>query len=998
MTFTTPLAFVLLLVLPLVLYIGWPRQRYRRTRDILSLILRCTIVTLLVLALAGVQLVRSADRLAVIFLVDVSDSVGAAASGAALAQVREVMRDMGDNDLAGVILFGADAQVERAVTASREFGPTRATPQTGNTNIAAAIRLALALFPADAAQRIVIFSDGQQTLGDAEAQAQLAAAAGVEISYVPLTREPTPDVRLTRFTSPEIVAEGEQFDLTLTVESDEETSARIDIFAGSDLILSEQVALRAGVNTRTLTLEGGSPGFRDFSALITPAGADAFYQNNQLATFSQVVGPARVLLVGGGAVDTQFIGAALREAGLTVDEADPTALPVSPTGLAQYDSVILSNVAAPRMSVRQMRVLQTYVRDLGGGLVVVGGPEAFGPGGYFQTPLEETLPVDMQLEDQQRLPQLTIAYLLDRSGSMGQVARDGLRYMDLANEAVIRSLALLQPTDRVAVAVFDFSPFWLAEFQDVGDATALQREVARLVPSGGTNIMAGVRLVAQAIPNEPSPIKHIILVTDGIDDSRGLVELTRDLNQTYGVTLSGIAIGQDMMGTQLLRDMTVAGGGNFHQVLDAGSIPLIFAQETVLASRSYIFEEDFTPTLTALSPIMQGIDALPALRGYVGTTPKVAAQVILRGSEPYRDPVLAAWQYGLGRSVAFTSDATARWGVNWVTWEDFTRFWAQAVRWTITTGVNSNIETRVVMEDEVARIVVDARAADGGFLNGLELLASVVDPTLSGQRVPLRQVAPGRYEATFRPDREGAYLLRVAGGGLAPDGSPLEVSQTNGWVMRYSAEYMNLQGASVLPTLAQITGGGNLAGDLRAAFAHTLQARSASQPVWPLLLLVALLLLPVDIAVRRLLVTRSDLQRLRAAFGRRPQPVPVTDGPATERLSGLFDARNRARGSVRTGTAERNAPEQPDGSGAPAPARTVSALKSRRERSASEPTATERPAAPPVTARPPQPRAAAPPASDTARPAREASPASDAPPASGNIGSRLLQKRRPRDE
>lgn len=986
MIFTTPIAFFLLLIIPVVLYIGWPRQRFRRTRDIVSIVLRVSIITLVVMALSGAQIVRSADNLAVIFLVDASDSVGTQATEAALEQVREVMGSMGDNDLAGVILFGEDAQVERMVTPNRELGVIRAAPETGNSNLAAAIRLALALFPGDAAQRIVIMSDGQPTMGDAEAQAQLAAASGVEISYIPLVREPAPDVRMTRLEAPERVSEGQQFDLTMTIESDEATDARVDIFAGGELIISEEVSLHAGTNSRTLTLEGGSAGFRDFTGNVTPIGADNFYQNNRLSTFSQVVGPSRVLVVSDSPEEAQYIVPALTESGLIVDETTPSDLPTNVSRLAEYKSVILVNVAASSIT-SQMRTLQTYVRDLGGGLLMVGGPDSYGPGGYFQTPLEEVLPVDMQLKDQQRLPKLTLAYIIDRSGSMADVGRDGVPHIELAKEAIIRSVALLQPTDRAAVASFDSQAYWVAEFQDVVDGLALQRQVGTLTPSGGTDILSGMQLVARDIMNETAEVKHIILLTDGISSAGGLVELTRQLRQAGNVTTSTITIGSDQAGSTLLESMANAGGGNTHIATDVASIPQIFAQETVLATRSYIFEEPFTPTLTARSPIMDGITALPRLRGYIGTTPKLASQVILRASEPYQDPVLAAWQYGLGRSVAFTSDATARWGVEWVTWDDFARFWSQAVRWTITEGGTENIETRIVMEDNRARITADARDSEGNFLNGLNLEASVVDPLLGNQRVKLRQVAPGRYEAIFNPSSEGAYFLRLTGTGQT-GGQALAVNQTSGWVMGYSPEYLNRRSDTILPALAQITGGTSMAATLNtAAFEHNLEARSGSQPLWPLLLAIALALLPIDVAVRRLLVTRSDLLRLRDTILRRR--VPLTVEGTTERLTGLFDARARARESVQA-RADTINEAAPGGGG------TIGALRSRRERggegeSAATPTPTDSPPSPGTPTTP-----VAPPAKPRYNPTTREEPARNT--GSNNIGSQLLKKRRDRDK
>ncbi|NOG48314.1 MAG: hypothetical protein HND48_01860 [Chloroflexi bacterium] len=298
------------------------------------------------------------------------------------------------------------------------------------------------------------------------------------------------------------------------------------------------------------------------------------------------------------------------------------------------------------------------------------------------------------------------------------------------------------------------------------------------------------------------------------------------------------------------------------------------------------------PAVSGRSPILQGIAGLPELRGYVGTSLKDAAQAVLRGPEPYADPILASWQFGLGRAVAFTSDATARWGTAWVTWDDFTRFWNQAVRWTMTEGGSDTIETRVTMEETAARVIVDARDDAGGFVNGLALSVSVVDPGLTARLIPLRQTAPGQYEATFVPAQEGAYLLAVNGGGS--DGTT--VTQTSGWVMSYSREYAAGRSESILPRIAAITGGGRLTDGLGSAFARTLTARGGAAPVFPLLLIAALLLLPIDIAVRRVLINRSDLARLAAALRARSRPAAEA---ATGRMAALMDARERARQSHR---------------------------------------------------------------------------------------------------
>ncbi len=903
MTFSAPLALLLLLIIPAIVYVGRPRVAFRRGRDIASLIIRTLILLLLILALAGAQSIQAADKLAVVFLVDASDSV--AAQDAQVAYMRDAIAAMRPEDEAAIVVFGANALVERPMSSVREVAPIRSTPITGNTDLQEAISLGLALFPSDAAKRMVILSDGLQTVGDAEVAARRAASTDVEISYVEYEREFGAEVLVSDVRVPAAVGAGQQFDLSLTVRAEQDTRATITVFAAGAIIHRDDVTLRAGDNHYALTLQAGETDYYDFRVQVDPVSGDVFYQNNGLAAFSRVIGAPRVMVVSPSADEADALIAALTELGLLVDLVDLSDMPVGVAGLTAYSAVILNNVPATQLSNRRMETLQTYVRDLGGGLIAIGGPNAYAPGGYFETPLEETLPVEMQIRDQQRLPQLTIAYVIDRSGSMSMIGPSGVENIELAKEAIIRSLNFLQPNDRAGVISFDTDGYWIAEMQPVLDRVGLQLLVGSLRAGGGTDILAGMTLAAQAMQTEPSERKHIILLTDGGANEAGLVRLTQELYETYDVTTSVIAIGG--MAADFLDDMAQAGGGNYHQATQIETIPSIFAQETVLATRSYIFEEEFVPTIGAIHPIIDGIGASPSLLGYVATTPKDTAQVILRGSEPFSDPILAAWQYGLGRAVAFTSDATGRWAANWIGWEGFARFWNQAVRWTITEGASDNLEARIVMEGETARLIVDARDDDRNFRNGLTLTTSLVSPDREAVVLRLQQVAPGRYEATFTPSAEGAYFLRIGDA----DGA---VDLLTGWVMSYSPEYNTRADArSILPDLAEMTGGQNLSDDSGAAFAHK-PAVPTTSPLAPQLLLAALLLLPIDIAVRRLLITRGDLKRAWAAL-RPPRQTPQT----SDRLSTLIMAKARAQEKTqgappptpRTGGEGRSAPSAP---------------------------------------------------------------------------------------
>ncbi len=891
MTLTTPIALLGLLTLPVFLWLGWPRGAWGRGRRIAALVLRGLIVVALVLGLAGLEVVRGGDTLAVVFLIDASDSMPDATVEAARTYAEDAIRGMRPTDQAAIVVFGSDALVERPMSPVREVGPLESQVLPLHTDLAEAIRLGMALYPPGAARRMVVLSDGLANVGDAEEAARLAAASGVELDVVPYGATLGPEVLVTDVAVPTRLNPGQVFDVTVTVESSVDTEAVLRVLGGGEVLVERRVALVEGTNRYAFTLDAPEPGLASFRAQVVPVEEDdAFYQNNELSAFTQVVGPPRVLIVTEDLTDSANIEEALVGQGLNVDRTNGAGMPSDLASLSAYQSVVLVNVPARSLGPRKMRLLQAYVRDLGGGLVTVGGPNAYAPGGYFQTPLEETLPVDMQLKDQERLPQMAVMYVIDTSGSMSAFSPGGFPKIELAKEAILRSIQLLGPLDRVGVVSFDTEASWIVPLGPADNRTAIANQVAGLRAGGGTDIYAGLLAVSRVFPDDPSEVRHIVLLTDGGASEEGVADLVEGMYEEHGITLSVIAItAEGEQYNTFIEDLPALADGRFHHAYNADTIPEIFTEETVIATRAYVIEHEFFPTQTGSSPIISGIGSVPSLAGYVGTSIKPAGQQILATDEG--DPLLAAWQYGLGRAVAWTSDATGRWASEWVRWEDYARFWSQAVRWTVTEGANQNVEVRVVQEGEQVRVTVDALAEDGSYLDGVDMTASVVAPDLDPQVLDLRQVAPGRYEGTFTPDEEGAYFVRVAGANEGVDeAGEVALAQTSGWVLAYSPEYASFEGdPDTLSALAGLTGG-SVIDNPAGVFAHDLRAERATQPVWPALLLFATILLPFDIAVRRLVITRADVARFRAWLSR--GRIAAAE-PERSRVGSLLDVKER---------------------------------------------------------------------------------------------------------
>jgi Mg-chelatase subunit ChlD len=643
-------------------------------------------------------------------------------------------------------------------------------------------------------------------------------------------------------------------------------------------------------------------------------------------------------------------------------------------------------------------------------LVVIGGPNSYGVGGYFQTPLEEVLPVEMRIKDQKRVPRLLMVYVIDRSGSMEEIGPSGVTNLELAKEATRRSFNFLFSQDRAGVLSFDSNPQWLVPIQQVADRQRITQLVGQLRPGGGTDIYSAVREIARTVPSDPSTLKHVILLTDGGADPTGIVDTVKEMHDKHGITVTSIGIGGNV--PSFMRDISLAGKGAYYQLVDLQTIPQIFAQETVLATRSYIVENEFTPGVVGISQIMQGITTMPSLLGYVATTAKPTSTVILR-APGFDDPLLASWQYGLGRAVAWTSDATSRWSKNWTSWNNFGRFWSQVIRSTITEGTNNSLESHVEQRNGKSVLVVEARDDRGGFINGLDLSASITDPRLEPKLIDLRQVAPGRYEAEFDPQREGAYLIRLAGATVGAGGGntpSLAVAQTTGWVLSYSPEYrLRETNFNLLDEMTRLTGGSNITEKPELAFSHTIREARSATSLWPWLLLAVTILLPLDIAVRRVVITRSDMAKASAWISdklglRREAPVLTRSG----QMSRLMGAKERAvsspppgtslptmpSSSTSTTTAPRSAPSESaaHAQSGPIAARSVLAAKKEAAARAAVKTQVSSPTMPPT----PPPSHAAPAAPP--RPAPSNPVAASSEDDSGNLASRLLDKRRKRDD
>jgi uncharacterized membrane protein/Mg-chelatase subunit ChlD len=872
LSFILPAALWLLLVLiPLWgLFFATSRRRAPETLWV-SLLIRTILITALVLALAGARLVRTTSDLTTVFLLDRSESIAPAARSRAEAFVRAALDAQQPGDHAAVVTFGANALVERPTSDQQPFQGITTTPIASGTNIQEAIQLGLALLPAETNRRIVLLSDGGQNAGDMGAAARLAAARGVPLSYVDIGLPvDTPEAQVSDLHAPANVRTGQSLTLTVAIESTRAQSAHLRVLGDGQPISEQDVTLQPGANSFTVTAKAGPAGVQRFRAEITPQG-DTYPENNAAEALVRVDGPPRVLLVIGISGEGKNLYEALAAANVQVERVMFDAMPTDLNTLSAYDALVLIDVPAQALPPPAMAVLPTYVHDLGKGLIMIGGSQSFGLGGNAKTPIEQALPVFMDAPATQERPDVALMFVLDKSSSMqachcrgpnrekdGYYDHKGRTKLEIGKDAVVHSVAVLDKRDVVGVVAFDGSVHWAFEPQSQAQESVVKDAIAPLMPDGHqTNLGVGLVAAEDALSKINAKIKHVVVMTDGWSKGEDPMAIAQRM-RSENITLTVVAEGKGA--APYLQQLADAGGGRFLPVENMEDAVQIFVQETQTVSSKFMTEHPFTPAYGAASPILAGLDqGLPPLYGYNGTTPKQTATVALADADG--TPVLAQWQYGLGRTVAWTSDVFGHWARDWVSWPEFPRFAAQLVGWVLPNVSGSGLQVDLQVQRQRTQIAVTALDATGQPRVGLDMHAVLVHSDGSQQTIPLASESPGVYRSSLDSPPPGSYMFQIIG----TQAGQVVALDSAGLVVPYSPEYrIGQANPALLEQLASATGGTALE-QPADAFARADQHVGAAREIALPLLLLALILLPIDIAVRRLLVVR----RLRVGAHRR---------------------------------------------------------------------------------------------------------------------------------
>ena len=834
-----------------------------------SLGLRLVIILLLTAALAGFELQTSPPEQSLMVLADLSASTQSAADKET-SLVQHILAERHGNDRAGVISFGRDPQVEVNVSTNPQLSEFQSKPNANYTNLASALQLAGSILPGDARRHVVIVSDGRANLGDAIAEARILHAQGVRVDAVAVDVPVGAEARVDRLDAPGTINQGGQASVQAVAVSNTATKATVRWYLDSTLLDTSQVDLAVGDTTLAQTVKPATTGFHSVRVTIDPV-LDTYAENNVGEALIQVVGPPHVLLVEQAPGDAPSLEAALASAGILATTIAPEQLPRTAADLAAYQSVVLVNIPASSLGADGMALLQAATRDLGTGLVVIGGVDSYGPGGYAGTTLQQTLPVQIEIPQNMQKPPVAVMLVLEttESGQGDQVVRG-------AADAVIDSL-----TSRDYVGVTNGTGGnVVVPLTQLTDKAKMKATIDQMSLGDPPSYVDDLNAAMQQLDKSRAALKHIILLGDG-DAVFGNYQAIVTNIHNHGITVSTVAAGSFGTDPALMRDIARWGGGRFYQSNSVNDVPQIFLRETNEALKPWIVEGVIAPHLASLLETLPGVPlaGFPPLTGYVATTPRAAADVILQS--PQGDPLLATWQYGLGRVTAWTSDAQGRWTADLLRWSFANRFFGDVVRYTLPQSGDPALQMETQVQGDHTHVLVTAPNYSGATVS-----LSAVTPDLSDEQLTLATTGPGRFEGDLPADQVGSYLLHVT----QSAGGVVRHSNTFGVVVPYSPEYRDL-GTDVNSLRAiAAAGGGTVVTDVSGIYNLPVPAAQAAVAIDELLLVIAILLFPLDVALRRLILRVEDVPAWRAAFQRQPAKPIAAEASVTrlrERVAGV---------------------------------------------------------------------------------------------------------------
>lgn len=909
---------------------GW--SGLPRFRGAISCGLRLGLLAVLVMVLAEPRAVRTRDVLSVVYLMDVSDSIKSESADQSFRYITSAIEKKPGKDEAGLIVFGKTPAVELPPRQSFPFDNALNTQvDRGSTNVEQSLSLGAAMLPEDNQGRLVLLSDGVQTEGNLSRILDDLKSRGVAVDVLPIDYSYEHEVWLERLELPQAVKLGEKYEAAVILSAMSAGEGVLKLRENGELIGEASIKYQEGKNRFTLPISLRNAGYYEYTASIeTDREQDSLAQNNTVLNYIFVEGAGKILLVTdplGDERDWKKLEQAIKEGERAVQMIGADEFPRDAASLLPYDAIIFVNVAHDLFDAIQLHSLKEAVYNYGCGFLMVGGPNSFGPGGYHRTAVEEILPVSMDVTHKKVLPKGALAIILHTCEFP-----EGNTW---AKRITKQAIKVLGAQDDVGVLIYGPSgEDWVFKLTPAGKYDELVPLINSAQPGDMPSFARTMQLGIDELKLSDASSKHMIIISDG-DPQPPPPPLVADFIKNK-ISVSMVAVfphgGNDI---SAMRGIATSTGGRYYFPQDPNQLPAIFIKESKTLKRSMVQLKRFTPEVGFVSPVLKGIDGLPELGGYVITTRKPhPAMVVLEGPQEEgedegseRDPILAIWQHGLGKTAAFTSDLSPSWGADWVRWGKYQAFVTQLLTEISRVRKEGHLRMSTYTAGGDGVIVIEDFHNEEAFLS---VNARVTGPGQKVETLAFRQVGPRRYEAAFPLWGHGRYHVTAQGtGGERSD------NVFGGFVVSYSPEYLRFRSnRQALADIATRTGGRVLSGDPAEdnVFATDRESRRSTRPVFDWFLMALAILLPLDVALRRV---QLDWSTIKSWVGLdRRQTSTVTMGTLLQRKAAVAT-------ELRTRREER--PYQPSGNGAamPRPAGKAVAASKPPPRESGPPPATD---------------------------------------------------------
>ncbi|MFG0252862.1 MAG: VWA domain-containing protein, partial [Phycisphaerales bacterium JB038] len=774
----------------LVLLVVWIARRswsgLGKVRRWVVLVLRCLLIAFLLATLAKPKEAERSEDLTLLVVADTSYSVPLPVLNQLERDLREGVAGKENADRLAVITVGEEARV---TVMPSDLAELALEPPLGASrdasHLAAGLRLATAVAPYDTASRILLLTDGLETLGSARAEAELCRANGIPVDVIPISYDRRAEVVFDRVDAPVQARPGQALNVRLVLRATGPAVGRIGVLRNGDPVDLNgpapgdtlPVTLEPGISTFRVQVDVPEKGLYRWMAFFEneeggriemPGGAlqpvaeftgeEDNPQNNFAEGITFVQGQGSILVIDRGGEESAQLVAALRASRLEVEVRPPGEAFTDLISLMGYDAIFLVNVPAFDLSYAQQQTLQAYVHDVGGGLVMVGGPLSFGAGGWIGSPVAEALPVKMDPPQTRQIPRGALAMIM-HSTEMAQA-----NYW--TEQSALAAVNALTRYDLVGVIDFNWQKngdVWEYPLSEVGDRTRVKQVIQSMPLGDMPSFETSMKLALKDLIPAQAGQKAIIIFSDGDASapSQGTLKQCRDNKITVTTVMyAGHGTKSTM---QLIAQAT---GGEFHHVKNPKKLPELFSKVAVEVQRSLIQEGEVygIQHRALMGPTLGLGSALPPVTGYVLTVDRGGKSDIPMVTST-GDPAYAYWQYGLGKAIACTFDLNpSRWANQWVPWDNFEEFCERSARWVMRPSTPQNVSIQTSQEGDTVTVEARILTEEGEFAAGEQIRATILDPAFEADSFRLNQIGPGRYVGQFKVAEPGAYAVTLQTG------------------------------------------------------------------------------------------------------------------------------------------------------------------------------------------------------------------------------------------